>query len=374
MNSFVQNLKKTKVKLNDFVNYKNFKKFWKNLDKFKIIDQDLIFFIDNYVHSESYNYTSRYWSTRNVKHLNLLIDSQKKNELNYEISSDYFTWLDITNSRVQTLVKELDNEEFDEKFTLAKQQKFLTPYESIQHNILLIMLYKFLAKIDNKNYLNMLREKNSFIKNNPFIEINNFKISQDLVNSIIELYEIEQSLNIFKHDKKISILEIGAGNGRTADTITNVYKSTNYVICDIPMASYISFKRFKDNYPEKKVSCLFDFNSEDKLINQIKKNDISFILPHQLSLIKEKYFDVVIALDCIHEMDKKTIKFYMNNINNLAKFFFMKVWETTDVPYELNHKLNIHNNSYQFFSKWELIKKKQSIFPSNFYNIAFKIN
>ena len=78
MNSFVQNLKKTKVKLNDFINYKNFKKFWKNLDKSKIIDQDLIFFIDNYVHSESYNYTSRFWSTRNVKHLNLLIDSQKK--------------------------------------------------------------------------------------------------------------------------------------------------------------------------------------------------------------------------------------------------------------------------------------------------------
>jgi putative sugar O-methyltransferase len=374
MNALIQNLKKTKVKLNDFINYKNFKKFWKNLDKSKIIDQDLIFFIDNYVHSASYNYTSRYWSTRNVKHLSLLIDSQKKNELNYEISSDYFTWLDITNSRVQTLVNELDNEEFDEKFTLAKQHKFLTSYKSIQHNILLIMLYKFLAKIDNKNYLNMLREKNSFIKNNPFIEINNFKISQDLVNSIIELYEIEQSLNIFKHDKKISVLEIGAGNGRTADTITNVYKSTNYVICDIPMASYISFKRFKDNYPEKKVSCLFDLNSEDKLINQIKKNDISFILPHQLNLIKEKYFDVVIALDCIHEMDKKTIKFYMNNIDNLAKYFFMKVWETTDVPYELNHKLNVHNNSYQFFSKWELIKKKQSIFPSNFYNIAFKIN
>ena len=374
MNSFVQNLKKTKVKLNDFINYKNFKKFWKNLDKSKIIDQDLIFFIDNYVHSESYSYTSRFWSTRNVKHLNLLIDSQKKNELNYEISSDYFTWLDITNSRVQTLVKELDKEEFDEKFTLAKQQKFLTPYKSIQHNILLIMLYKFLAKIDNKNYLNMLREKNSFIKNNPFIEINNFKISQDLVNSIIELYEIEQSLNIFEHDKKITILEIGAGNGRTADTITNIYKNTNYVICDIPMASYVCYKRFKDNYPEKKITCLFDLNSEDKIVDQISKNDISFILPHQLNLIKERYFDVVIALDCIHEMDKKTIKFYMKNINKLSKYFFMKVWEKTDVPYQFNHTLNVHNNSYQFFPKWELISKKQSIFPSSFYNIAFKIN
>ena len=236
------------------------------------------------------------------------------------------------------------------------------------------MLYKFLAKIDNKNYLNMLREKNSFIKNNPFIEINNFKISQDLVNSIIELYEIEQSLNIFEHDKKITILEIGAGNGRTADTITNIYKNTNYVICDIPMASYVCYKRFKDNYPEKKITCLFDLNSEDKIVDQISKNDISFILPHQLNLIKERYFDVVIALDCIHEMDKKTIKFYMKNINKLSKYFFMKVWEKTDVPYQFNHTLNVHNNSYQFFPKWELISKKQSIFPSSFYNIAFKIN
>ncbi len=303
-----------------------------------------------------------------------MIESQKKSELNFEISSDYFTWLEITNSRIINLVKELDTKEFNEKFTLAKQQKFLTPYKSVQHNVLLIMLYKFLTTIDDKNYLNILKNKISFIKNNPFIEINNFKISQDLVNSIIELYEIEQCLKIFEQDKKITILEIGAGNGRTADVITNIYKKSNYVICDIPIASYVSYKRFKDNYPKKKISCLFDVNSEDKILYEINNNDISFILPHQLNLIKKRYFDTVIAIDSIHEMDKKTIKFYMKNINKLSKYFFMKVWEKTHVPYQLNHTLNVHNNSYHFFSKWKLIKKKQSIFPSNYYNIVFKIN
>jgi len=52
----------------------------------------------------------------------------------------------------------------------------------------------------------------------------------------------------------------------------------------------------------------------------------------------------------------------------------MKVWENTDVPYEFNRNLNIHDNSYEFLSKWKLIKKEKSIFPSSFYNITFDLD
>lgn len=374
MGKFIEHLKKIKIMFDDFRNYKDFKKFWSKLDKSKINNEELIFFIDNYVKSESYNFTSRFWSTRNVKHLSLLLNSEKDDELDYEISSDYFTWLESSNSRIKTLIDNLNDQVFDEKFTLAKKQKFITHHKSLQHNVILMLLYKHLKLNDKKNYFDILKNKKSFTENNPFIEIENNKVSQDLVNSIIELYEIEKNLNIFKKDIKMSFFEVGAGNGRMADAITNIYNNSNYVICDIPIASYICYKRFKKNYPNKKVVCVYNLNTTEEIMNSIKVNDIIFILPHQIELIEEKYFDIVIALDCIHEMNKKTVKFYMKNIDKISKFFFMKVWENTDVPYEFNRNLNIHDNSYEFLSKWKLIKKEKSIFPSSFYNITFDLD
>ena len=139
MGKFIEHLKKIKIKFNDFRNYKDFKKFWSKLDKSKINNEELIFFIDNYVKSESYNFTSRFWSTRNVKHLSLLLNSEKDDELDYEISSDYFTWLESSNSRIKTLIDNLNDQVFDEKFTLAKKQKFITHHKSLQHNVILML-------------------------------------------------------------------------------------------------------------------------------------------------------------------------------------------------------------------------------------------
>ena len=197
MGKFIEHLKKIKIKFNDFRNYKDFKKFWSKLDKSKINNEELIFFIDNYVKSESYNFTSRFWSTRNVKHLSLLLNSEKDDELDYEISSDYFTWLESSNSRIKTLIDNLNDQVFDEKFTLAKKQKFITHHKSLQHNVILMLLYKHLKLNDKKNYFDILKNKKSFTENNPFIEIENNKVSQDLVNSIIELYEIEKKFKNF---------------------------------------------------------------------------------------------------------------------------------------------------------------------------------
>ena len=49
MGKFIEHLKKIKIMFDDFRNYKDFKKFWSKLDKSKINNEELIFFIDNYV-------------------------------------------------------------------------------------------------------------------------------------------------------------------------------------------------------------------------------------------------------------------------------------------------------------------------------------
>ena len=71
----------------------------------------------------------------------------------------------------------------------------------------------------------------------------------------------------------------------------------------------------------KKIGLLYDLQDSVELNNSINNFDISFIMPHQLNLIKNNNFDLTIAIDCVHEMDKKTIQNYFTNINNISKLF-----------------------------------------------------
>ena len=78
---------------------------------------------------------------------------------------------------------------------------------------------------------------------------------------------------------------------------------------------------------------LIDINDKDELQKNIKSNDISFVFPHQLRTIDKKYFDFVLAVDCIHEMDKKTIKYYFDLINDLTNSFYFSIWNKTTAPF-----------------------------------------
>ncbi len=120
-------------------------------------------------------------------------------------------------------------------------------------------------------------------------------------------------------------------------------------------------------------------DNPDQLIKKIKKNDIAFIFPHQLELIKERFFDITIAINCFHEMDQKTLKYYFKNISNITNKVYFSVWKKVKNWYsggifKRTEKLDFDNNDYPIPKKWKLIIKKELRFPSNFYGIGYKIS
>ena len=68
------------------------------------------------------------------------------------------------------------------------------------------------------------------------------------------------------------ILEIGAGSGRLADAILSLENNKKYVICDIPPAIFISYKRLQVAFPNKKISLLFNVNDKDEMEKRINEN------------------------------------------------------------------------------------------------------
>ena len=195
-------------------------------------------------------------------------------------------------------------------------------------------------------------------------------MTQDKINSLLDYDTIKQISNF--SNKDINVLEIGAGSGRTSEALLTFKKDLTYVVCDIPLAIIISYKRLTKAFPNKKISILFNVNNITELEEAILANDISFIFPHQLKLFSKKFFDLVLAIDCLHEMDKKTVKLYFNQINICSKYLYFSVWKKTTVPYSLN-TYEFDKNHYEVPLIWEMIFKNSSIFPSNFWNICYKI-
>ena len=210
------------------------------------------------------------------------------------------------------------------------------------------------------------------IINKPYLDIDNKKIVQDDLNSLLEYEEIEKLLNLLKV-KNNKFLEIGAGSGRTAKTILSIKNNIKYVIADIPPAINISYENLKKIFPRKKISFAFEINDKKNLQNELEKNDVLFIFPHQIKLFKEKTFDIVLAIDCLHEMEKKIIKIYMSIFQQISNMIYFKVWEHSGLNYSFYEEHSVHNkNDYSINSNWKELLNKRCIYPSKYFELGYQ--
>ena len=135
---------------------------------------------------------------------------------------------------------------------------------------------------------------NSFINNQNFYE----KIKKDCLNKKIE-----------------TVLEIGAGVGILPSLISQ-NENIKYFIIDIPQMIVNSSSYLMTIFPNKKF-CLPNELDSNK---SFEKNDIIFLLPSQIKLIKNKFFDLVIANQNFQEMNYKEINKYFELLKRTLKY------------------------------------------------------
>ena len=219
----------------------------------------------------------------------------------------------------------------------------------------------------------MLEKNNFMIENSPSLKINKLTITQDKVHSLIEFNQIKKIIK--ENDLKLNYLEIGAGSGRTTETIIRLDNRINkYVVADIPPALYINYLRIKSSFKDLKVSMCNNAKTKEEMEKLVNENDVLFIFPHQLKFFNDKFFNISIAIDCLHEMEQKTIKKYMDFFNKKSSFLYYKVMNETYVPYNYNNYLNGNSEkNYHIDNNWKLLFKEKCICPSNYVEIAYKI-
>lgn len=349
------------------------RKYWlKNKSTFNL-DNDLKKMIDFFIQSKSYELMSNYWNYLNIENLKQI---KEQNIENYSttVARNYYTFVGVSDEQIEQSILNVQNTFISEKVNLYKKQINMSYTDSMKYNNLTYLLYLNLKKLELLDKLNYLSDEGYLTYNDPFLEINGHNISSDKINSIFD-YENIDKFSSFS-DKK-NILEIGAGSGRTSQAIVTFNKDLKYTICDIPPALFISYERLKNVFRNKKIGLLYSLN-EDELINEINNYDISFIMPHQLNFFKNKKFDLTIAIDCIHEMDKETIKKYFYNINRFSKLFYFSVWKKTSVPFSgilrrNSNNLDYFSNDYQIPQNWDKLYEQDLIFPSNYISSGYQI-
>lgn len=354
-----------------YLKSRNLKKFWNRLEK-KNLPEDFIKIFEEFINSESYNWSSKHWYNNIINHLTAISDS-KYESYSSLISQEYFYFDHFNDSMINGLCKKIADRKINLSVNLFKKHDNLTLVQSIHHNLILLLLYEHIKTKEVYKHLDklILLEDNNKSQKTSLL-INEKIVIQDDLNSLLEFEKIEMLLKHTKIKKK-KIIEIGAGSGRTAKTILSIMNDSKYVIVDIPPAINLSIINLKKYFPEKRISTAFNANNQKELYETLNNNDIIFIFPHQIKMFEHKTFDITIAIDCLHEMDRNIIKLYMSIFEDISSFLYFKVWEHSGLNYSFYKNYSIHNKEdYAIQNHWKEHFKERCIYPSKYFQLGYE--
>jgi putative sugar O-methyltransferase len=354
-----------KRRANQYTN-ENFLNWWASFKHESNLGQDVIEMVDAFVASDAFKDMSIYWNYLNQKNLNQLSEFGFDN-FKQTVSTNYFTWIKgISGTLGKNLIQDAKSMDISIPINqITKKHDFFDVEQSVLFNSMTALLYCYIEQ-KHPELLDACQE--SQIGNAPSIEIQGKTVSQDVLNSAIEYASIVSGRGAHPP----SILEIGAGSGRDAEFFlkksSGKYK---HIICDIVPALFISQTYLSRVFPEKKSFKFREFSDFSQISEEFDSCDIGFIMPHQLPLIPDKYFDTCIAIDCLHEMKKEQINVYLRAADRLADYFYFKAWNRTMVPFD---NVTHTKDEYKMPDHWEQLFKRDCYIPSDFFEAMYKIS
>jgi putative sugar O-methyltransferase len=333
------------------------------------IDPRLAIMLKAYKESQSEEMASSYWAVLSRKNVKQLIESGYEN-FKQTVALNYFTWLlGSKDPQERFLINNLPKSSVinaKERANLSKMHPYFTTEQSLQYNYITYMLWDYVERTIGKKIINNLSEPQE--GNPPSINLNGEEISQDLANSILEYYSITQG---FPEISNIStIMELGAGYGRTAYVFLHLLPHLQYVIVDIPPALYISEKYLSSQFPDYNIFKFRPFHSFSQVSGEFYDSQIAFLMPNQLRLLPAKTADIFLAIDCLHEMQPRQIRHYFETVDSLSQYFYLKCWKKTKIPYD---NISLTQEDYPFLPHWQNLFFRDCRVQSTYFEAMFQI-
>lgn len=332
-------------------------------------DPELAVMTDAFLRSKDFPNTSKFWLMLMHTHLEY-VRRDGLESFGENVARHYFTGTDFSEAQIRNLVQR-DAPTQRTKLDILKVHRGFTISESIKHNVLIQLLLNLAESQDSS--LELLRSLDSagfLFGGHPVLDYDGIVITFDKLNSALEVEVILSSIAAVESPV---FLEIGSGSGRTADALLKLRPKSKYVIADIPPASYVSIKRLRFAYPDKKIRFVEDLNQLKLLISAPSDWDVLFVLPEYLSHFPDKFFSVTLAIDCLHEMNAGMRTYFADIAEKKSNYYYFKIWNETEIPLDEIHLSATDLSDYGVRSEWSTIVGRECTFPADFSEFLFKI-
>ena len=243
--------------------------------------------------------------------------------------------------------------------------------------------FKFLlfnrVKEKDDSFFNIYKSLGDTSLGSPiFVSHKECEVNLDYLLSIEEFNFINKNLN-FEEIK--TVVEIGAGFGRTSHVLLKLVDSINkYIIIDLPELLSISKKYLESVLSEELFSKIIFYSNMDLEIEDINS-------------------DLVLNINSFQEMPSDVIDYYMSSVILNSKYFFSRnaickyeplsvningsnLLDVLDLGYckelidifdstALNNQVDNYIQRYRPFRNWSLVCGEYDLFPY-YYNVLYK--
>ena len=252
------------------------------------------------------------------------------------------TYWDMLGKRCQTYLDNYGYENFKRTVGVVYNDYYLN-YETMKldddYNEKLFNIWERMYQVFPKDFLDQFQEP---LSGNPLSIIYGGRpVSIDLAASISELCLLTTNID-FNTVKTIH--EIGGGYGRLAYVIKQIFPHIKYRMFDIEPSLGLAKRYLNDVI----VNCDVEFYPTEELTENC---------------------DILIAMDCLHEMNVEQVERYFKYAEEKAKFFYYTCWKETDVP---EHGIKWLREDYPVRQSWEPISVGQHRMRTQFFEALYK--
>jgi putative sugar O-methyltransferase len=206
---------------------------------------------------------------------------------------------------------------------------------------------------------------------NPFlVEYEGRRISQDLCNSIHELYSMLGPDGV-PASAAPSFAELGAGYGRLGYVILKAIPEASYTVIDIPPALYLSQRYLTELFPELPAFRFRPFSSYADIRSEFESASIRFLAPHQAEMLPRKSFDYFINVSSLHEMTFEQVRNYFRLIDVLCRGrFYTKQWRVSRTQV---NGCTLREHDYPVAPAWQTIFHRTHPIQRMFFHALYDV-
>lgn len=326
--------------------------------------------LDELANAPSEVLPSTYWTELNALNLRQLGESGY-DSFKRTLARNYFTWVAAPGDpQLRFLRAALPLARVARaalKTLLVPRQSPMTRRQTLGYAFLTFLLWDYAKAQDTGGLLDRLEEP--LVGSPPELRSGGRLISQDLANSVLEYRAMTEPP--MEPDGLRTVLELGAGYGRTAYVFLSLLPHVRYLVVDIPPALYVAERYLTQVFPGRAAFRFRPFQDYESVRAELEAAQIAFLLPHQLDLLPARSVDLFLNISSFHEMRLEQIRYYFDRIERLTRgHLYLKEWRESHIP---GDGVVIREQDYPIRREWRPIYHRACRVQDRFFEALYDL-